>query len=364
MRSEHGIAGTDPQIVSLTQGLVNYVRELVQSRRKPVRNCDRYPSQVWLADAPDGVDLGSPRDDGVLLVVDYVPRRPYPALPAQLRGWVDADGLDKHDGADPELASRGPALVEVLKDDGSTRLETAIVGRHECPDVGRCYEDWIPRWRRWAKDETVAERHRRLYTNMSRMARKVMQADDVYEVVLGVGLLARDRATAKITVALALDSPARFEDGDFLDADDGYSPERAEPPRAEFSALDPHPLTDDTTRLLDQWSGIALDEGVRFSTSWVREVPDDGALGLSLAPAILLRERDANALVQYYERIAASLSGSGARSPLGLAQLIAPLERAERLAWDDARPDRLSRELEADPLFPLPTSLRDSAVIC
>ena len=39
------------------------------------------------------------------------------------------------------------------------------------------------------------------------------------------------------------------------------------------------------------------------------------------APAIILRHKDDNALAEYYDRIARSLSGLDVTSPLGLAQL-------------------------------------------
>lgn len=369
--------GTDPKILSLTQGLVSYVRELVRSRYKPVRNCDRYAAKVWLADLPDGVGPAGPRDDGVVLLLDHVPRRLHPPLPEVLNGWVNSKAAEKPDTTAPELAEKGPALVEVQQEDGSTRLTTAIVSRNECLDVLRTYQEWIVRWRQWATAELAAEPRRRLYTDISQMARRVAQADDVFEVVLGVGLLARqapgqpvlarhlvtkkltistDRTTARITVALDHDSPARLEDRDFLDTDDGYSLERAEQPRAELDAMEPHPLAAETTQLLGRWADIALDVGVRSSTDWERQPAEEAALNLSVAPAILLRERDANALVQYYERMAASLSGNQARSPLGLAQLIAPLEKAERLAWGDPETRGHMEKLEPDPLFPLPTN--------
>jgi very-short-patch-repair endonuclease len=377
MHGAYERTGTDPQILSLTQGLVSYVRELVRSRHKPVRNCDRYSPLVWLAELPEGTGPLATHDDEVLLRLDHVPRRLHPPLPEILHGWIDTKILDKPAKSDPELAEKGPGLVEVQQEDGSTKLTTTLVGRNERIDVLRAYQEWVVRWRQWATGEMATEPRRRLYTAISRMARQVVQADDVYEVVLGVGLIAKetpgqptlarhlvtkkltintDRSTARITVALASDSPARFEDRDFLDADDGYSLQRSEQLRTDLAALDPHPLADDTTRLLARWADIALDVGVRFNTRWERQPLEDAALNLSLTPAIFLRERDANALVQYYDRIAASLTGSHARSPLGLAQLIAPLEKEERLAWGEPGSLGHAEKLEREPLFPLATN--------
>ena len=203
MRSGPARTGRDPEILSLTQGLVNYVRELVQSRRKPVRDCDRYRTQVWLSDLPDGVGPVVARDDGVLLILDQVPRRPHPPLPEVLKGWVDGGTLDKPADGDPELAQKGPALVERGQEDGSFKLVTTVLSRYECLDVLRAYEEWIPRWRQWARQEAATEPRRHFYTEMSRMAHQVAQADDVFEVVLGAGLLTRETPGGGRTARLA-----------------------------------------------------------------------------------------------------------------------------------------------------------------
>jgi hypothetical protein len=49
----------DPAVVRATAGLAAYLRELVLSARRPVRDCAHYETQVWLADLPEGVDRPS-----------------------------------------------------------------------------------------------------------------------------------------------------------------------------------------------------------------------------------------------------------------------------------------------------------------
>jgi hypothetical protein len=63
----------DPDVVRATAGLAAYLRELVLSARRPIRDCARYETQVWLADLPDGMEQPSATADGVLLALDHVP---------------------------------------------------------------------------------------------------------------------------------------------------------------------------------------------------------------------------------------------------------------------------------------------------
>jgi hypothetical protein len=70
----------DPGVVRSTAGLAAYLRELVLSSRRPVRDCAHYETQVWLADLPEGVDRPSTASDGVLLALDHVP----PQAPLEL----------------------------------------------------------------------------------------------------------------------------------------------------------------------------------------------------------------------------------------------------------------------------------------
>jgi hypothetical protein len=84
---------------------------------------------------------------------------------------------------------------------------------------------------------------------------------------------------------------------------------------------------------------------------------------VTISPAIILRERDRNGLVEYYDRIAAELSGVDATSPLGLSQLLFPLEPEERMQWPSGSGRQPVTELSEDPLFPKPTNPAQRAVL-
>ena len=280
---------------------------------------------------------------------------------------------------DPELAEYGP-VPPVPGRPENTAADAITVPRSQALDVLRAYQDWLPLWRQWAHEELALRSHRELYRHLSEMARRVDQADDVFEIVIAVGLLAfdmpgnrhlnrhlitrrlvitSDRRTAKITVTLAPDTVARLEDRDFLDDDDGYIVRRTEQVRLDLADQDPHPLAEETQELLRRWAELAFDAPVRIENGEQPSAAEGGVLCLSYAPAIILRHRDDNALAEYYDRIARSLSGPDVISPLGLAQLVAPLDRDERLAWDGPGSTDSTGDFQVpgpEPLFPLPAN--------
>jgi very-short-patch-repair endonuclease len=370
----------DPEVLDLIRGLIGYTRDLVRSRRRPIRDCERYDARLWAYRIPDEIRPLASGADGVLLSVTYVAARPYPQLPMILSGWVDTATIDKPELGDPKLAEVGPAPPVPGQASGPPGGVVVTIPRSEALDVLRAYEEWLAHWRRWATEELVLRPHRELYRQLSEMARRVDQADDVFEIVLGVGLLnanvpgkrnlnrhlitrrliiATDRRTAEITISLAPDTTVRLEDRDFLDEEDDYVVSRTEQVRLDLADQDFHPLAEETWDLLRRWADLAFDAPVRVDNSERPGPTEREVRCLSYAPAIILRQRDDNALVEFYDRIAGSLSGPNATSPLGLAQLVAPLNQDERLAWDgfgNGGSIEDSHTPAPEPLFPLPAN--------
>ena len=374
---------TDPEVLELTRGVITYIRELVRSRRKPVRDCARYEARIWAYEMPEAFQPLESGAEGILFSIAHIPARPYPLPPAVIAGWLDDEALAEPDRGEPELAEYGPVQVSSGWADGAM-AGSITVPRNQAQDVLRAYGGWLPLWREWAREERILRPHRELYRRLSEMARRVEQADDEYEVVIGVGLLANDlqgrrqlnrhlitrrliistdRRTANIIVALAPDTAARLEDRDFLDDADGYIVRLAEQARLEVAERDPDPLSEEARDLLRRWAGLAFEAPVRVANSDKPGLAESGVLCLSYAPALLLRRRDDNALADYYDQIDRSLSGPDAVSPLGLAQLVVPLDQEERLGWDGLDGTGLSsadlRDHQVpgpEPLFPLPAN--------
>ncbi|MFB8437914.1 AAA domain-containing protein [Streptomyces niveus] len=375
----------DPDVIGQTTGLIGFLKEVVQSSHNRLRDDRRSRERLWLADLPASVGRPSDRFDGVLLALDHVPQTAPPPLPEALEGWVSAEQCQDADGGDPTLAVEGPGQELVRAPASSQQWEEAAeehtVRREEAAEVLRAYGPWLTRWRSWADRERAERALRDLYEQVYHWHQKLAQQDDQLELVLAVGLLtwsdprgdavhrhllthrvetSVDRRTARLVVRLTPDGAVRLEDQTFLDTDDGWAPERSAALVEEIAAQSSlHLLGQEALEQLTQWQDRALQRPVSFSAEWQQPGEPEAGARLTFAPAFLLRPRDRNALLSFYDRIADSVASEG-HAPLGLAQLVLPLNADERADWDDREIPPLFGD---DPLFPGKTNERQRSVL-
>ncbi|SHN14618.1 Protein of unknown function [Streptomyces yunnanensis] len=252
--------------------------------------------------------------------------------------------------------------------------------REDAAEVLRAYGPWLDRWRRWAERERAERALRELYEQVYHWHQKLTQQDDQLELVLATGLLAWsdsrgdavhrhllthrvetsvDRKTARLTVRLMAEGAVRLEDQAFLDTDDGWAPERSAALAEEIAAQSLHLLGSEALEQLAQWQERVLQRPVGFSAEWQPPREPEAGARLTYAPALVLRPRDRNALLSFYDRIADSVA-SEAHAPLALAQLVLPLNPEERANWDGRDIPPLFGD---DPLFPGKTNERQRSVL-
>ncbi|MDI3404010.1 AAA domain-containing protein [Streptomyces cavernicola] len=374
------VHANDPDVIGQTVGLVNFLRDMVHSSHQRQRD-DRGRDRVWLARLPESVRRPAPGEGGVLLMLDHVPHSAPPDLPAVLEGWVDPARCVDPDGGDPPLPEAGPGreLIRV-EDSEEQREEDGPLRREEAGDVLRAYGTWLDRWRRWAERERAERPLRELYDRIYAWHQKLAQEDDQTELVLGVGLLtwtspnedtvhrhllthrvetSVDRRTARLTVRLSSESALRLEDQDFLDSDDGWVRERGAALSEEMAARALDPLGPEALEQLAQWQERATTRPMGFSAEWEPpRAPEPGAR-LTYAPALVMRPRNLNSLLRCYDQIAETMVSEG-RAPLGLAQMVLPLEAKDRSAWDGVQRAPLFGD---DPLFPGKTNAQQRSVL-
>lgn len=369
---------SDPDAVGKTAGLVNFLRDAVHSSHQRQRD-DHAREHLWLAQLPESVRRPTPRDDGVLLTLDHISQSAPPALPASLDGWVEPARCLDPDRGDPPLAEEGPGheLVHVT-DDGEEEEES--LRREEAGDVLRTYSTWLDRWRRWAERERTERPMRDLYGRIYAWHQKLAQEDDQTELVLGVGLLtwggtdedvvhrhlfthrvetAVDRRTARLTVRLSSESALRLEDQDFLDSDDGWVRERGAALSEELTARAVNPLGPEALEQLAQWQEQATTRPMGFSAEWEPPRVQEPSAQLTYAPALVMRPRNVNSLLRFYDQIAETVAAEG-HAPLNLAQMVLPLSPEDRAAWEGAEKAPLFAE---DPLFPGKTNTQQRNVL-
>ncbi|THJ49651.1 AAA family ATPase, partial [Candidatus Frankia alpina] len=170
-----------------------------------------------------------------------------------------------------------------------------------------------------------------------------------------------DPVSSDIRVRVPAGGATRLGDGPLLDGLAGFRRERTN----HLHNRPPVPLGAHDARLLRDWLALALDVPVDgFEPQDAPPPPPDGPTRphVTSAPALVLRVRDQASLLTYYERMLEALRGAGP-PPLGLVQLVATLDAAERLAWLDAEGATSGAELGADPLLPLPASPEQARVL-
>ncbi|MGW2641275.1 AAA domain-containing protein [Streptomyces sp. NPDC001348] len=371
---------SDPVVIGQTAGLVNFLRDMVHSSHQRQRD-DRSREHLWLAKLPDPVRRPAPRPDGLLLTLDHVPQSAPPDLPDSLDGWVEPARCLDPDGGDPPLAEEGPGTELVRVTDAKERLaKEGTVRREEAGDVLRAYGAWLDRWRRWAARERSERPLRELYDRMYAWHQKLAREDDQTELVLGIGLLtwlgpdgdvvhrhlftqrvetSIDRRTARLTVRLSSESALRLEDQDFLDSDDGWVRERGAALSEEIAARGMDPLGPEALEQLAQWQERATTRPMGFSAAWEPpRAPEPGAR-LTYAPALVMRPRNLNSLLRFYDQIAEAVASEG-RAPLGLAQMAMTIETTDRSTWDG---DQRVPLFGDDPLFPGKTNAQQRSVL-
>ncbi|WP_259334184.1 AAA domain-containing protein [Streptomyces umbrinus] len=372
--------GSDPKAIRDTRVLVDCLQELVRGAYRPVRNCAKYSEVVWFADVPEGLVRRSKDADSRIMVVKHRPPLEAPRLPAVLDGRVSVE-------ATAVAAVEPPELIDGMPTDGDQGEVPADGG--EIPkalDMGtaevlKAYEAWAGRWKRWAQEELAAEPQRRLHQRLYRMAKKIQQDGDTFEVVLAVGLLqlGAERASARvrrhivsvpvtltvdpnsvnITVSLVPGQSGRLEDTEFLSESDGYTSELLGVVRSDVADVAFHPLSDRATEALRSWSQRAFGVERTLPFDAGRAHPDLTAdprtRSVHRAPALILREHGQRSVLGFFEGIARALKRPGTQAPLGLAQLLYDLEPEQRMAWR-SRSGSVPPALGPEPLFPMVTN--------
>ena len=368
-----GRSATDVAVVGATRGLIGYLRDLVLATTTQVRDVANYESVVWLGELPDG--LSPPTGDSdIVLDLAYEPPPLQPEVPSILNGQLQPSDIGDPLSPPRLVDDQSPQLRPAGDETKSAEVESY---REDRLAILLAFRSWLPAWQTWAARELASRPRRALYAELARRARQLSQQDDQYEAVLAVGLLSwkpeqaapvqrhlitrraelqLDRRTAKVTVSLVAEAPTRLEDRDFLDADDGHVAERTVAIRERLQGEAPHPLSGDTLAALQAWHELALDEAIDYETGWQRPESADARPRLSMTPAVVIRRRDWNALVEFYDRLGGSLAGGDAVAPLGLAQLLFSLDEPERLAWAAESAPHDDTPLGEDPLFPRETN--------
>jgi len=351
-------------------------------KNTPVRSVDTYQSTLWFSGIPvhRAVQVahrdGDPAPDSPILTVDRVPRLAPPAVPKELAPWVDGprDDVDRpptlHDSitvaSDSPLAPSGEEQEDDPEAPQSIQL---LIGDH--PEVRDAFAQWFDEWQGWAaterRDEHVREFYRRLFT----MHVAASGNPEELELVTGLACLGWMPSGHPAVKRHLLTVPTVIQ----LDDDNGRltveRAEAAETLRVEVDMLDPslvnarnlnevrsraqqseeHPLHREAVGALARSLVHTMDADAAYEDT--DDQPNVGARpAAAFAPAIILRKRSQQGIVDIFHTIVAQLSAA-ARVPDGVLPLIDP---DHRLTVTADRHDGAIVQVDDEQFLPLPVN--------
>ncbi|MEJ5330363.1 MAG: AAA domain-containing protein [Desulfobaccales bacterium] len=209
--------------------LLDFLREAVRlgrPRQTEYRDDDRV---LWFAELPqDCPEISSPalRPPGSEVEADYwlrvekTPAPPRPALPEILKEWISEDALEKP-GVEPVLPEEIRVTVKKEIPDPEappdhprtlTIEEEKIRRVADHPEIEEAWLEYLmEKWEPWAQARGRWEEAAQVYGEVDFMRRRLEEAEERFELLLGVGLLQwRDSFGATIKRHLLL-GPAEIE---------------------------------------------------------------------------------------------------------------------------------------------------------
>jgi hypothetical protein len=358
---------TDPVLNDRVGRLIHFLKDLVTARAVPVRQIEDHLGHLWLVDIQDIAALEPDvAPGGVLLRLPRVFLEAPPELPTALHGWLRVTDRDNSSLTAPTLRT------------SITEAET-VVPLEERPAVRAAYERWLPAWQQWAEVDRPKRRLQQTYDRLRDMRQRMLENPETVEAVVAGGLLQLpeddvrthvlthrvsidiEQETGDVVVLLDPEAVTGLEDNRVLTGLASFDDGGTAVLRNRISELDVRPSSGDALTLLKEWAGRALLTPVDVGSGWT--VPAPRQLSLTPTPAIVLRQRGAYALQEYYTNIERTLSADGAAVPLGLAQLVESIEAEDRIAWLEATGATAGVDVADDPLFPLPANEEQAQII-
>lgn len=341
---------TRTPLVERAVRLFEFLGRAQQLKSRPPRTVDAHPTVLWLGDLPRHPAVGVPEDpqpDDPALVVDRVPRTDPPPVDDALRPWLDGPTDD-------------PGRPPQLRDDP------------ERPDLDGPFAAWLDGWRAWAERELVDRPVRSLYGEL--FSAHVAQAGrpEELELVLGVGCLTWtppdhepvrrhlltapvdlhfDDDTGRLTVRRVESLDALIVELDMLDPGQVPNPQHVNEVREQARLAQTHPLDRAASGALVRRLVHALDADGEYREDGGAPATSPHAL-VTFAPAVILRRRSQQGLVDIFGTIAEQLAKAG-EVPAGLLPLVDPDHRPA------AQPEAADGALvvvDGEPFLPLPVN--------
>ncbi|CAM3907402.1 AAA domain-containing protein [Kibdelosporangium persicum] len=365
-------AAPNPQSTAVDRAvrLFEFLARSQQLKSNPPRTTDSYESVLWFGQLPEHPAIrpahheDAPEPGSALLTVERVAYQDPPEPDAELRLWL-AGIWD-----DPDTP---PRLREEI---GEGERRTVLI---DVPEIRDAHAEWMARWSLWAEGERTDRPVRNVYNDLFSAYVAASGHSEELELVAGVGCLSWAPAAHHVVRRHLITVPAviHFDDDtgrlslhqaevadglnvelDMLDPGRVANPQHVVQIRNEARELDVAVVHRDVVGGVVRRLVHALDGDAAYVDEDDPQKPVAHAVA-AFAPAVILRRRSRQGIVDILDSVAVQLAESGV-VPDGLLPLVDPDHRpaAER----SPEPGALV-EVDTDPFLPLPVNDRQLRVL-
>jgi hypothetical protein len=359
--------------------LFAFLREMSLLRTKVVRSVEEYEKVVWLGDIPTEPGChcaawgtkSSAEDTSTWIELRKPRLAPYPEPPDDLAPWLAPDQLADSSREFPELRETAR-----LEDPSNPEGPPVAVNLSDCPDTKPLWEHYVETvWWPWAEQDRRAQRVQAVYTSLFSIYQKQRRLAEIYEVVLGFGLLSwkpdggneikRHVVTAQanlefdakrgvVTVEVGAEGAKLKLEQDMLDPQDQPGPAHQNVFQQELTQAGDDVWGAGIVRAVVHGWITALNPYSRFEDTLGHGAVCSPTPMLQFAPALILRRRTERSLIQVFEKIKQELEAGGPL-PMGVRRLVDVVEDADsRFGSPGERGDCESSDDEI--YFPLPAN--------
>lgn len=376
------------ELLERARNLFEFLGRAQQLKVSPIRTIEVYEREgkvLWFADLPKhravvtshrGAD---PDPEAPLFTLERVARVAAPEPDDVLRPWVT--GSLNAPESEPELAevlpsSRVPDLA-LTTDEGHDN--SGLIRLIDHPEIKDAFETWLDAWRAWAVQERDDRPVRDLYGDLFSTYVRATGHPEELELILGIGYLAwrpdnhatvrrhmltcpagiyfdDDTGRLAVTREQALD-PLTVE-LDMLDPGLISTPQRINELKAAAKSFEGHPLHRDDVGALVRRLVHTLDAEGEYHDHEGAPTQANAAVA-AYAPALILRKRSQQGLVEIFKTIVAQLS-EAETVPAGLLPLIDP--DRQPAATVDSSPGAMVR-VDNEMFLPLPVNERQLRIL-
>ncbi|MEW5922238.1 MAG: AAA domain-containing protein [Bacillota bacterium] len=332
--------------------LFRFLKELTELRTKTIRTLDNYEIVIWLDKIPrqEGCFCAAWREDTSETSDNWIevkkPRLiPPPVVPDELKPWLDSKQVSDSSVDYPELREHIIETREIHNEVEGKTEQLITVQLSERPEVKDIWERYVEKlWWPWAEKDRQLKPVQEVYTDLFSIYQKQQRLGEMFEVVLGLGLLIWktpggqevyrhlvtaqvsldfDAARGIITVGPGSEGAKITLEQDMLEAAD-------RPPVDEQRAIEEQ--LQEIGELV--WDKEPLEAALK---SWIHSVSSHGVFQDSIsaptsnpiknqpqvyyAPALMLRKRNERNLIYVFQEIINQLTQNN-ELPVGIKSLV------------------------------------------